>query len=72
MFTQTIGALAEAVDKRDPYTAQHSMRVKTISVDIGRVMRVSDRSSRHWSGAACSMTSGKIGVPDRVLLKQRS
>ena len=41
MFTQTIGALAEAVDKRDPYTAKHSHRVKTIAVDIGKVMRVS-------------------------------
>ena len=28
MFTQTIGALAEAVDKRDPYTASTSQRVK--------------------------------------------
>ena len=33
MFTQTIGALAEAVDKRDPYTARHSQRVKEIAVD---------------------------------------
>ena len=36
MFTQTIGALAEAVDKRDPFTARHSQRVKEIAVDIGR------------------------------------
>ena len=42
MFTQTIGALAEAVDKRDPFTAKHSHRVKEIAVDIGRVMGVSD------------------------------
>ena len=46
MFTQTIGALAEAVDKRDPYTAQHSQRVKAIAVDIGRVMRVNDARAR--------------------------
>ena len=41
MFTQTIGALAEAVDKRDPFTSKHSQRVRSISVDIGRQMRVS-------------------------------
>ena len=35
MFTQTIGALAAAVDKRDPFTARHSERVKEIAVDIG-------------------------------------
>jgi putative nucleotidyltransferase with HDIG domain len=70
MFTQTIGALAEAVDKRDPYTAQHSVRVKAIAVDIGRVMRVNDTEleALEWGGLLHDV--GKIGVPDAVLLKQ--
>ena len=70
MFTQTIGALAEAVDKRDPYTAKHSHRVKEIAVDIGRVMRVNDAEleALEWGGLLHDV--GKIGVPDRVLLKQ--
>jgi hypothetical protein len=70
MFTQTIGALAEAVDKRDPFTAKHSHRVKEISVDIGRVMHVSDAEleALEWGGLLHDV--GKIGVPDRVLLKQ--
>jgi putative nucleotidyltransferase with HDIG domain len=70
MFTQTIGALAEAVDKRDPYTAQHSHRVKEIAVDIGRVMHVSDAEleALEWGGLLHDV--GKIGVPDNVLLKQ--
>ena len=38
MFTQTIGALAEAVDKRDPFTSKHSQRV---------------RRSRSTSGGRC-------------------
>jgi putative nucleotidyltransferase with HDIG domain len=69
MFTQTIGALAEAVDKRDPYTSKHSVRVKEISVDIGRVMRLSDSEleALEWGGLLHDV--GKIGVPDRVLLK---
>ena len=69
MFTQTIGALAGAVDKRDPDTAQHSVRVKMISIDIGRVMRVSDSEleALEWGGLLHDV--GKIGVPDRVLLK---
>jgi putative nucleotidyltransferase with HDIG domain len=69
MFTQTIGALAAAVDKRDPYTALHSHRVKTISVDIGRVMRVSDSEleALEWGGLLHDV--GKIGVPDDVLKK---
>jgi putative nucleotidyltransferase with HDIG domain len=70
MFTQTIGALAEAVDKRDPYTSRHSHRVKEIAVDIGRVMRVSDAEleALEWGGLLHDV--GKIGVPDNVLLKQ--
>ena len=70
MFTQTIGALAEAVDKRDPFTARHSQRVKEIAVDIGRVLRVNDAEleALEWGGLLHDV--GKIGVPDAVLLKQ--
>jgi putative nucleotidyltransferase with HDIG domain len=69
MFTQTIGALAEAVDKRDPYTSKHSQRVKQIAVDIGREMRVSaqELEALEWGGLLHDV--GKIGVPDNVLLK---
>jgi HD-GYP domain-containing protein (c-di-GMP phosphodiesterase class II) len=70
MFTQTIGALAEAVDKRDPYTSKHSHRVKLIGVDIGREMRVNEGEleALEWGGLLHDV--GKIGVPDSVLLKQ--
>ncbi len=70
MFTQTIGALAEAVDKRDPFTSKHSQRVKQIAVDIGREMHVSDGEleALEWGGLLHDV--GKIGVPDAVLLKQ--
>jgi putative nucleotidyltransferase with HDIG domain len=69
MFTQTIGALAEAVDKRDPFTAKHSQRVKDIAVDIGRVMHVSDGEleALEWGGLLHDV--GKIGVPGEVLRK---
>src|SRR6266576_326011 len=70
MFTQTIGALAGAVDKRDPYTSKHSHRVKQIAVDIGREMSVTEPEleALEWGGLLHDV--GKIGVPDRVLLKQ--
>ena len=70
MFTQTIGALAEAVDKRDPFTSKHSHRVKAIAVDIGREMRVSEPEleALEWGGLLHDV--GKIGVPDSVLMKQ--
>jgi putative nucleotidyltransferase with HDIG domain len=70
MFTQTIGALAGAVDKRDPFTSKHSHRVKQIAVDIGREMRVNEAEleALEWGGLLHDV--GKIGVPDRVLLKE--
>ncbi len=70
MFTETITALAEAVDKRDPYTSKHSWRVKEIAGDIGRVMRLGepDLEALEWGGLLHDV--GKIGVPDHVLLKQ--
>ena len=70
MFTQTIGALAQAVDARDSFTSGHSERVQIISVDIGRVMRLKDEELQalEWGGLLHDI--GKIGVPDSVLLKQ--
>ena len=70
MFTQTIGALAEAVDKRDPFTSKHSQRVKDIAGDIGREMRLGEGEleALEWGGLLHDV--GKIGVPDAVLLKQ--
>ena len=70
MFTQTIGALAGAVDKRDPFTSKHSHRVKLIAVDIGREMSVNEAEleALEWGGLLHDV--GKIGVPDRVLNKE--
>ncbi|MGC8634161.1 MAG: HD-GYP domain-containing protein [Candidatus Limnocylindrales bacterium] len=70
MFTQTVRALASAVDARDPYTAKHSENVQTIAVDIGRVMRCNEAEMEalEWGGLLHDI--GKIGVRDEVLLKQ--
>ena len=41
-YLGVIGALATALDARDPYTAGHSQRVADLSVAIGRQMQLSD------------------------------
>ena len=71
MFTQTIGALAEAVDKRDPTTSMHSRRVMMIASDIGHVMRCNEAEMEalEWGGLLHDV--GKIGVPDHVLQGDR-
>ena len=70
MFTETVGSLAEAVDKRDTFTSGHSRRVQVIAVDIGKEMKLSDNDleALEWGGLLHDI--GKIGVPDSVLLKQ--
>jgi putative nucleotidyltransferase with HDIG domain len=69
MFTQTVKSLAQAVDARDKFTSGHSMQVQVISVDIGRVLRRSEKEleALEWGGLLHDI--GKIGVPDAVLNK---
>jgi putative nucleotidyltransferase with HDIG domain len=70
MFTQTIESLANAVDKRDPFTSNHSKRVMLIASDIGREMSCNDHEMEalEWGGLLHDI--GKIGVRDEILLKQ--
>ena len=70
MFTQTIQSLANAVDKRDPFTANHSQRVMLIASDIGREMKcnAAEMEALEWGGLLHDI--GKIGVRDEILLKQ--
>jgi putative nucleotidyltransferase with HDIG domain len=70
MFTQTIESLANAVDKRDPFTSNHSKRVMLIASDIGREMNCDDHEMEalEWGGLLHDI--GKIGVRDEILLKQ--
>ena len=69
MFTQTVKSLAQAVDARSDWTSGHSQQVQVISVDIGRVMRRSEKEleALEWGGLLHDI--GKIGVPDSVLDK---
>ena len=70
MFTQTVSSLAEAVDRRDPFTSRHSQKVQEIARAIGVVLKVSDEDleALEWGGLLHDI--GKIGVPDDVLKKE--
>jgi putative nucleotidyltransferase with HDIG domain len=69
MFTQTVTALATAIDARDPKTKQHSQHVSTIAVDIGRVMGCSEAQLEQLEWGGLLHDIGKIGVRDDILLK---
>jgi HD-GYP domain-containing protein (c-di-GMP phosphodiesterase class II) len=67
-----IHSLVLALDSRDPYTAGHSSRVALYSLWIARELGVSEEECKHFYRSALMHDIGKIGVPDRVLLKAES
>ena len=68
-YLGVIGALATALDARDPYTAGHSQRVADLSVAIGRQMQLSDADLETLRLGALLHDIGKIGVSDAILRK---
>ena len=65
----TIEALAEAVDRRDPYTFQHSQRVKEYVEKIADRLNLSPGEIESIVWAASIHDLGKIDVPEGILLK---
>lgn len=68
-FHDTVTALAEAVEKRDPYTAGHVQRVVYYAVMLGAELGWDRESLDRLRISATLHDIGKIGVPDRVLGK---
>jgi putative nucleotidyltransferase with HDIG domain len=61
--------MADEVDRRDPYTYQHSQRVARYSKAIARKMRLSVAEIELIELAAKVHDIGKIRIPDSILLK---
>jgi putative nucleotidyltransferase with HDIG domain len=73
LMEQTIAAvesMADVVDRRDPYTFQHSQSVAEHAVRTARQMRLPDREVELIRLAARVHDLGKIAVPDEVLHKK--
>ncbi|OPZ60863.1 MAG: Cyclic di-GMP phosphodiesterase response regulator RpfG [Deltaproteobacteria bacterium ADurb.Bin510] len=65
----TLNSMAKIIDARDPYTSQHSTRVTTLAVELGRTLELSGEDLDVLCIAASLHDIGKVGVPDTVLLK---
>ena len=65
----TIGALASAIDARDPYTAGHSIRVGDLSAELGSALGLPKPALHHLRVGGLLHDIGKIGIPDTILLK---
>ena len=71
-FSQTLVALARALEARDSYTEGHSKRVADYAVAIAKQMDLSDEAQRTLSQAGRLHDLGKIGASDAVLQKKTS
>jgi HD-GYP domain-containing protein (c-di-GMP phosphodiesterase class II) len=68
-FLQTVTVLAEAVERRDPYTGGHVRRVVDYAVAIGRRLGLGAEELEELRLAAVLHDIGKIATPDQVLSK---
>jgi HD-GYP domain-containing protein (c-di-GMP phosphodiesterase class II) len=68
-FYETSQALAETIEKRDPYTGGHTQRVMQYSIAIGRSMGLPEKEMERLKLAAILHDIGKIGIRDNILLK---
>lgn len=69
-FYTTVYTLAETIEKRDPYTGNHTKRVMEYSIAIGRTLGLAEGDMARLQLGAVLHDIGKIGVSDSVLLKE--
>ncbi len=68
-YVQSIWALVQALEARDRYTARHSQNVTFFAEQIAQRLSLSPALVRSVRLAAMLHDIGKIGVPDRILMK---
>ncbi|MBV8199594.1 MAG: GAF domain-containing protein [Acidobacteria bacterium] len=68
-FMNMVTALAETLEKKDPYTGGHVRRVVSYSLLLGAEMGLGSGDLKDLWLAATLHDIGKIGVPDRILGK---
>lgn len=69
MFFQTAESLAEAIEKRDPYTGGHTRRVTQYSLAAAKYLSLNPEEVRVLKMASVLHDIGKIGIDDHILRK---
>jgi len=81
ILRQLVGALVGVVDRRDPYSADHSLRVAAVARAIAGEMGLEGADAKDADGADIAETAeiagnlmnlGKIAVPESILTKTES
>lgn len=67
--SEMAGVLAQALSFKDAYTGEHSLRVASLSVAIGRQVGLGEAQLEKLRDGALLHDIGKVAVPDAVLGK---
>ena len=69
LLRQLIAALMRAIDKHDPYSANHSSRTAAVALAVGRELQLPASDLQALDLAANLANIGKIFVPKEILTK---
>lgn len=69
-FLGTAEALANALEAKDDYTADHASAVANLAVEVGRVMGLDGGQLENLRYGAVFHDIGKIAIPDAILHKE--
>lgn len=69
LFFESIRTIVAALEAKDKYTCGHSERVTTYAVELARALNWSEKDLTTLNLSALLHDVGKIGIPERVLLK---
>ncbi len=68
-YDKTIEGWSKALELRDAGTQGHTQRVTDLTLELARAMGVEKTNITHMRRGALLHDIGKIGIPDRILLK---
>ena len=68
-YKSTLEGWSAALDLRDKETEGHTQRVTALTMQLAETMGVSEKDQAHMRRGALLHDIGKMGVPDRILLK---
>ena len=69
VYIETVRALSQAVEVKDPYTQGHSLRVNDYAVALGMRVKLSQGKLENLKMAAILHDIGKIGIEESILNK---
>ncbi|MFH0982179.1 MAG: diguanylate cyclase [Planctomycetota bacterium] len=69
VYVQSIAALMQALEEKDPYTARHSANTSYYAEQIARQMECREALVVSVRNAGLLHDIGKVGIPDCILMK---